>query len=143
MTAYSTDPRASNRDVVRFLVGDTDPDNELFSVGEVEYALERKSNNVKAAAAMLARQLAGSLPLRFTGYKLADYTDPNGADMAKAYMALALRLESEAVAELGAGGIYAGGISVSDKEAVESNTDRVKPGFARGMHDYDSTKITE
>lgn len=138
MTGYTTDPRVSNRDAVRFLVGDTDPDNELFSVGEVEYALERKGN-VKAAAAFLARQLAGSLPLRFTGYKLADYEDPNGSDMAKAYLALAQRLEAEAIAGAGSEGIYAGGISAADKESVESNTDRVKPAFARGMHDHDSS----
>lgn len=124
---------------VRFLIGDTDTNAELFSDVEVAYALQRKSDNVRAAAAMLARQLAGSLPLRFTGYKLADYQDPKGADMAKAYMALALRLEGEAIAAAGADGIYAGGISVADKEAVASNTDRVKPAFARGMHDNQGT----
>ena len=31
------------------------------------------------------------------------------------------------------GGPYAGGISVSDKDNVTSNTDRVKPRFTRGM----------
>ena len=135
MTGCTTDPRVSDRDAVRFLIGDTDVDNPLFSVGEVQYALQRKNNSIKRAAAFLARQLAGTLPLRFTGYALADYRDPNGADMAKAYMALATRLEAEAIAELGAAGIYAGGISQSDKDSVESNTDRVAPSFEMGMHD--------
>lgn len=138
MTAYTTDPRLSNRDAVRFLIGDTDSENELFSIGEVEYALQRKGS-VKAAAAFLARQLAGTLAIRYTGYRLADYQDPNGADMAKAYMALAQRLEAEAIAGAGSAGIYAGGISVADKDSVESNTDRAKPAFARGMHDHDSS----
>ena len=36
------------------------------------------------------------------------------------------------VTQLGSGP-YAGGISVSDKDSVTSNTDRVKPRFTRGM----------
>ncbi|MFA6358710.1 MAG: hypothetical protein WCY09_08665 [Candidatus Omnitrophota bacterium] len=34
---------------------------------------------------------------------------------------------------------YAGGISISDKDTYESNTDRVKPRFYRGMHDFPGT----
>jgi hypothetical protein len=125
-------------DEVRFLVGDINPDRPLLSDGEVFYALEKKGQVVKAAAAMVARQIASSLPLRFTGYQLADYKDPNGAAMAKEYRAIAARLEGEIIAgmgAIGAGGVYAGGISVTDKESVASNTDRVEPVFTIGMMD--------
>lgn len=34
------------------------------------------------------------------------------------------------------GKLYAGGISVSDKQIKEANTNRVKPRFGRGMHRF-------
>jgi len=34
---------------------------------------------------------------------------------------------------------YAGGISISDKDTYESDIDRVKPRFYRGMHDFPGT----
>ena len=133
-------PEVSALDEVRFLVGDTNTSREIFSDSEIVYALNRKSSP-KAAAAFLARQLAGSLPLKFTGYKLADYTDPDGSKMAQAYLSLAARLEAELIAAAGAAGVYAGGISVSDKAAVASNTDRVTPAFSVGMHDNQGSGV--
>jgi len=35
---------------------------------------------------------------------------------------------------------YAGGISVSDNERLDSNTDRVRPTFASGMNDHPDSK---
>lgn len=37
------------------------------------------------------------------------------------------------------GKIYAGGISIADKQTYESDSDRVIPRFGRGMHDFPGT----
>lgn len=37
------------------------------------------------------------------------------------------------------GKLYVGGISIDQKQTEESDTDRVKPRFGRGMHDWDGT----
>jgi hypothetical protein len=34
----------------------------------------------------------------------------------------------------GGGGVFVGGISVGQKQAVESNEDRVRPAFTRELH---------
>jgi hypothetical protein len=39
--------------------------------------------------------------------------------------------------------IYAGGISVDDKDTVESDTDRVDPAFYRGIHGDPDIEYTE
>jgi len=38
---------------------------------------------------------------------------------------------------------YAGGISRSDKTSVETNSDRVEPGFRVGMHDITTPYSTK
>lgn len=57
---------------------------------------------------------------------------------------LAMLLEMD-LTEMGVtqtGRLYAGGISVSDKDTVESDTDRVTPQYKRGMFDGDLGETT-
>ena len=55
---YSGDPSTSDRDAVRFLVGDTDEDDQQLSDSEIEYILSENSNDPYGAAVQGAEALA-------------------------------------------------------------------------------------
>lgn len=48
---YSGNPSASNRDAVRFLIGDTDSTNELLQDGEIAFLLSQANDDIYSAAA--------------------------------------------------------------------------------------------
>lgn len=142
--AHYIDPRSDLRQRVRWYLGDTDTtSNEqvvdpLVTDVEIEFALGENSNNVIKAAAFCARYASMKL-LRGDVYavKLLDFSATSGGnmsakDLSDKYLELATRLESESHPP----GIYAGGISIADKETTAANSDRVAPFFHRNMHDY-------
>lgn len=137
--SYSHDPATSDKDAVRFLVGDTDSSEQLISDEEIQFALKEEPN-VRRAAAFVARAIAA---------KFAREADRSVGDLRIAYSQrsrgfydLADRLEADASRRTNVlrAMPYAGGISVADKESVEDDTDRVRPSFAKGMHDYISNQ---
>jgi hypothetical protein len=111
-------------------VGDTDVDAPLILDEEIAYALGQEAN-ARAAAARVARAIAA---------KFARKADKSVGDLKisfdqqyKHYIALAEELTRDAAIY---GAIpYAGGISESDKQSVEDDTDRVNPSFKRRLHD--------
>jgi len=59
----------------------------------------------------------------------------SASDKFKHFMAIAADLDKQATLRgLGSTSAYAGGISLSDKDTQESNTDRVPPKFTRNLH---------
>lgn len=115
---------------VRFYVGDTDTNDQILQDDAVQLALDSEGGGVLAGAAVAAEAIAafyarkadkkvGSLSIAYS--QLYDH-----------YMALATRLRAKAATSAGA---YAGGISVSDKESVEDDSDRVVPAFTVDMLD--------
>ena len=46
---------------------------------------------------------------------------------------VAMNLDQAGLSVSGAGALYAGGISIDDKDTVESDSDRVEPRFKRGL----------
>jgi hypothetical protein len=133
---YSGDPTSSPRDEVRFLIGDTESDDPQLLDREVEYALHKYSNAVMAAAfcaTMLANKYA-RLCDRTTG----DLTISH-AQRQEHYRTMATALRQQAgVDSAGVCAPYAGGISVTDKQANTEDTDVVQPTFTKGMMDYAS-----
>ena len=57
MWSYSGDPASSDKDAVRFLIGDTDVDESFVTDEEINWAIANNSN-VYAAAAEVAENLA-------------------------------------------------------------------------------------
>jgi len=55
------------------------------------------------------------------------------------YIALAEKLESKAAVSDAVP--FAGGISVSNKDSLQADTDRVKPSIARGLHDNTNANL--
>lgn len=130
---YSGNPADSDKDKVRFLVGDTDTNDRLVEDEEINWALsEYPSVYVAAAeiceaiAAKFARKVDQSVgDLRISFSKQSDQYSKKAAQLRRKSSILNVKP-------------YAGGISVSDKETVRENSDRVDPSFTRGMDDYDS-----
>lgn len=121
----------SPKDVIRMMIGDTDPTNPLLQDEEIAYILSKRPNPYGAAA-----ECCRSLAVRFASQVTTAAGDTKIAysDITKAFAARAQAFESQA-ANSGAGLPYAGGISQSDKDSQVENTDRVQPQFVLGADD--------
>lgn len=127
---YSGDPRISAKDAVRFLIGDTVYKDQLFTDPEILHALATRPSYY-GAAAILCRAMASRVA------READTVDRDLRDAmsqrSRAYSAMAIQYDNQALLS-GAGAMpYAGGISVADKLLQLADPDRVLPGFNIGM----------
>jgi len=129
---FSGDPASSDKDAVRFLIRDVDSRDQMFSDQEIDYALGLKGSQL-GAAAMLCDMAATSGDL--TDKQVGDLKI-SGSQRASQYRALADPLRRQVSYGVG---IYAGGISYSDKEKYESDPDVNQPAFYRGEFDYPLT----
>jgi hypothetical protein len=131
--SYSGNPASSELDEVRFLVGDTDTTDQLVQNEEISWALTEEANPRMAAA-----RVALALALKFSRKADKQVGDLRIAysSLYKHYLEVAEALKADAATV----GVvpYAGGISISDKDTVENDTDRYRPSFRRGMHDNPS-----
>lgn len=123
----------SGIDAIRRLIGDTiatAPAEERLEDEELD-ALLRTEGNYKSAAATAARSLAAKL-LRKATEKSVGQLRLVYQERGRGLLQLAASLEADVGRTAKP---YVGGISVSDKAAVEANTDRVAPSFTVGMLD--------
>lgn len=125
--SYSGNPSDSDSDAVRFLVGDVDTDNQLVSDEEIAWALAQ--GGVYAAASLIAFTIAAAFSRQAD--KAVDSLKISYSQKSAQYSKLAGDLRYRAATD----GLcpYAGGISVSDKDAVRGDSDRVRPSFKVGM----------
>ena len=125
---YSGDPEASSLDKVRFLIGDTNMADPQLSDEEILWLISSQGN-IYNAAAMACEQIV-TLG-RLVDKKVGDF-EIRGASRARDLMSrarsLRLRGASSAVP-------YSGGISRSDKQGREQDSDRVRPAFHIGQFD--------
>lgn len=129
---YSGNPAGSDLDQVRFLIGDTDTDDQQLTNEEIAYLLTIYPN--PAGAALGAARGLFSKYARYCDQKTGDI-DIKYSQRRDAYAALMLQLQ------LGMAPVpYAGGISVSDKEIDEDDADRVDPAFSVGMMEIDDAE---
>jgi hypothetical protein len=126
--SYSGDPSASNKDEVRYLTGDTDTTDQLVTDEEINYAISSEANNILAAA-----RTAQAIASKFSRKADKSVGDLNitYSQQTKAYQDLEKKLREMAVKQ-GSATAYCGGISISDKQTVETDTDRTSPIFERG-----------
>lgn len=129
--SYTGNPSDSNKDEVRFLIGDTDFDDQLVEDEEINYAIAVEANNTLAAI-RIARALAGKFSRKVD--KSVGDLRLSYSQQAKNFRELAKFLEnSNSTATIPIP--YAGGISRSNKKTVREDSDRVPGSFSRGMHD--------
>jgi hypothetical protein len=124
--SYS-DTLLTDRDKVRFYLQDTDTNDQLLTDEEIAFLLT-EAGSVRAAAIVAAETVAA---------KFARYADTSVGDLQLSYsqryeqfLSLAERLRRQV--SLSAVPL-AGGISVSRKQTVDEDTDRVAPAFSVGM----------
>ena len=124
------------KDKVRFLIQDTVTTNQLLQDEEINFMLVDYPNYKMAAA-----NCADVLSSKFSGMaderKIGNLTLKN-SDRSKKYADLANRLRMQASKFILP---YAGGISQSDKQTTEDDTDRVKPFAKRGAMDQKLPEI--
>lgn len=123
---YSGDPSSSNRDAVRFAIGDTDSTDEQLSDAEIAYLLA-EHGNVYAAAQEAVRNLLAKFA-RLVDKSVGDLKISYSQRLA-AYRALLDRLGERQLLEHGT--IYAGGVSQARKDIVEDDDDLVQANFRR------------
>lgn len=129
MTAeYSGDPAISDKDAIRFYIGDT-TDPFLYQDEEIDFLVTSEGGAPQAAV----RALYG-LATRFAGQAdkaVGDLRISYGA-RATAFLAMAKELRKRTIVPVP----WISGVSISEKFAVESDPDRVPSHVRVGQDDY-------
>lgn len=133
---YSGDPANSDNDTVRFLVADTDTNDQLISDEEIAYLLDEHGDTMLAAIGA-AEQLA---------YKFAREVSHSGdglsysaSDLHKHYLAVADRLKQvHRRARAKAARPYAGGISWAERDKDDHDDDLIQTHIR--SHDMDNPR---
>lgn len=136
-TYASSNVGTSGLSTVRFRVGDTTTSWQLLQDEEITGMLTLYGNPTRAAAECalaIAAQYARQADKAVGHLRIAN------SQSAIAYERMAKRL----LMEVGLGvAPYAGGISVADKTAVNADSDRVRPAFRVGLHDFPVAAIAD
>lgn len=122
---YGGDPTASDRDKVRFLVGDTDEADPQLTDSEIDACLAEGGSPYRAAS--LA---AGALAARFTRQvsKSIGQISIQAAERAKSYTVLALSLRKRGPSRAALPRV--GGIRYSDRYTNMADADLIKTPLA-------------
>lgn len=129
--SYSGDPSSSDRDQVRFLIGDTDTTDQQLSDEEIDFLITNEGNAVGGAVAAVRAILAkyARLTDKSVGDLRLSYSQRKGA-----YESLLRSLERRRA--LRKATPFAGGITKTDKDSQEDDTGRVTPAFKRDQFRY-------
>ena len=112
---------------VRFLVQDNVPGLYIISDDEIQYLLDKNSNNVNRAAVEAARIILFNLSMRSDS--VVDIFSVKSSSSAKAYIeALKLFIRDPSLSGVLSNiNGYAGGISISDMQSNDANLDNNIP----------------
>jgi hypothetical protein len=134
---YGGDPSANARDAIRFLIGDTDTTDQLLSDEEIAWVNSEASGTSTGTTALYDAAYRCCLTI---ASKLAREADKQIGDLsvsmsqrAKAYREQASSLKELSGREGGVPIPYAGGITISDKEIDEENSDIFRTWFSSGQ----------
>ena len=134
---YAGDPSASARDAIRFLIGDTDTTDQLLSDEEIAWVNSEASGTSTGTTALYDAAYRCCLTI---ASKLAREADKQIGDLsvsmsqrAKAYREQAASLKELSGREGGVPIPYAGGITISDKDIDEENSDIFRSWFSSGQ----------
>ena len=132
--SYSGDPSSSDRDQVRFLIFDTDTNDQLLSNEEADWLLSQNSN-IYMAAASAAEAIAAKFAKDISRSVVGISATPGGR--ADFYLELAERLRAQVASTNKHAQVFAGGLTVDGKEALDDDSDAVQPAFKSGQFDFD------
>jgi len=129
-TDLNTTTASGRLNTTRLLIGDTQTLDQQVANEEITFSLSENSNNVYLAGAWLARVIASKYA-RMVNTELSGSLKSEYSDLYSKYTALSNDLENQSKKSYGGLGVLAGGITISDINAVRENTDRVPPSFSR------------
>lgn len=122
---------------VRFLIGDTNSNDQQLQDEEIQFTLTIRSSiwgaaasccaSISANASRRADTVTGELRTRYSG-------------ISHAYFARSAMYENKST-ELGGGLPFCGGITISGKQLAEMDLNRVPPNFNLGMTDNNSYPV--
>ena len=131
----NTTTSSGRLNTVRLLVGDTDTSDQLVQNEEITFALAQVGDNIYYAGSWVCKVIAAKFS-RMVTTTLDGALSANYSDRAKQYQQLSIQIEAQGKKTSGKSlGVFGGGISVVDVEAVRVNPDRVKPAFTVGQFD--------
>ena len=130
---YSGNPADSDRDKVRFLVFDTDTNDQLLSNEEIAWLLSEQTN-VYLAAANAAEVIAAKFAKDIT--RSAVGLSATVGNRAQFYLDLADTLRDQGGTTNQRAEVFAGGLTVSGKDSLDSDSDAVQPSFRIGEFDW-------
>jgi len=122
--APSTGTSNGRRDAVRLLLKDLTSATALYADAEIGFFLTHHGNNVWRAAASAAQGLSARTAESKSVGDLAI------SGFGKSWRELAIEYNLHADRHVVS---YAGGLSISDKDRQEDDTDRVQPAFTRTL----------
>ena len=138
---YSGDPATNARDSIRFLIGDTDTNDQLINDEEIAWINNQLTGSDTATTALYNAAYRGCITIASKFSRLADQSvgdlKVSMSQKAKAYRDQATELLELAGREGSVPTPYAGGITITDKEIDWDNTDLVRPGFFKGQFNDD------
>lgn len=128
----------TDRDRIRFLIGDTNLSEQLLQDEEIDWIMTL-GGNLQSWAAMAARSIGASFA-RLSDTEAAEDVRSMLSQKSKQYFKLAEEILKDPVLsdEFGAGHFvefYAGGQSKAEKTSDEADTDLVGPHITAGIHD--------
>ena len=134
---YGGDPSSNARDAIRFLVGDTDTNDQLLNDEEIAWVNNQVTGSDTATTALYEAAWRSMVAIASKFSRLADQAvgDLKVDLFQKATNARAQADQLKALA-LREGNVptpYAGGITVSDKDIDRDNSNMIQPSFARGQ----------
>lgn len=133
---YSGDPSSSATDAIRFLIGDTDSTDQLLSNEEIAWINLEQSGSITATtdlyySAHYACHAISARLVRLADTQIGDL-NIKLSQKAMGYKTLAQDLLAHASRQ-SAPIPYAGGLTISDKDIDEDNTDVFRGWFASGQ----------
>jgi hypothetical protein len=135
--SYSGNPAASANDAIRFLIGDTDTTDQLLSNEEIAWVNSEACGTTTGTTALYDAAYRACLMI---ASKLARLADKQIGDLsvslsqkAEGYRTQALELKVLSARKGLVPTPYAGGISISDKEIDDEDSDSVRPYFQTGQ----------
>ena len=135
--SYSGDRDSSALDAIRFLIGDTDTNDQLLANEEISWINSQVSGSSTSTDSLYTSSYRAMITIASKFSRLADQAVGDmRVDMSqksKNAREQAKELKRLAESEGGTPTPYAGGITWSDRETDADNSDIVQPYFKRGQ----------
>lgn len=126
---YSGNPASSARDLLRFKIGDTAVASALLEDEELDYVISVQGTLVRQIADCF--EAIGHKLLQQPNFALDKWREDRHA-VAESFIKRAQELRKRGAAA----GLYAGGLTKTDKASREEDTDRVQPFAYMGMDEF-------